>query len=569
MKTTNSIKYILILFFSGVLLTSCFKDLNTLPLDSKVLTGEQVYSTADGYRGVLAKCYASLILTGEKGGDGGNGDVPGIDEGYSGFIRCLFYLQVNASDEIIVNSGSSRGTRATLFMNWDPSTEIDGYPYYRLYMSIGYCNEFLKECSEEKLKARGLWDDLKADYPFLRAEARLIRAYDYSVLCDVYGSVPFIDESMVLGTVPFQKTRKEIYDYVISEGEALTPALKAPGLNEYGRVDQVAAWFLLARVYLNAESWLGISAYDKAYTYSKKIIDNGSYPLAPDYRYIFLADNNTCKEIIWPLVQDADYAQGSAGTNFFIKALVNGAMNNYYMTGVGTGGWGNAICKTQLVDKFEKADQLFVATDNWGDQKRDKRAQFFTVGTGRTKETWIVGKAFPNNFNNGYACIKWRNVTKDRLELKPGGTTYSSVDFPLFRTADAYLMAAEAILRGGGGTRTEALGYVNEIRDRAYMYGSYAKTGIRSESGRITDAQLNLDFILDERGRELYTELTRRTDLIRFNKFTKNNNWDWKGSDGLAGNYIGKDVSDKYKLFPIPQNEFTVNPNLTQNPDFK
>jgi hypothetical protein len=78
-----------------------------------------------------------------------------------------------------------------------------------------------------------------------------------------------------------------------------------------------------------------------------------------------------------------------------------------------------------------------------------------------------------------------------------------------------------------------------------------------------------LDFILAERGRELHTELIRRTDLIRFNKYTKGYNWDWKGSDGQAGNFMGKDVHDKYKLFPIPQDEFTVNPNLKQNPEYQ
>lgn len=88
-------------------------------------------------------------------------------------------------------------------------------------------------------------------------------------------------------------------------------------------------------------------------------------------------------------------------------------------------------------------------------------------------------------------------------------------------------------------------------------------------SGRISDSRLNLDFLLDERARELHMELVRRTDLIRFGKFTKGYNWDWKGSDnGVAGSYIGKDVDDKYNLFPIPQDEFTTNPNLTQNPDF-
>ena len=197
--------------------------------------------------------------------------------------------------------------------------------------------------------------------------------------------------------------------------------------------------------------------------------------------------------------------------------------------------------------------------------KKDKRAQFFTIG--HTKETWVEGKAFQKTFENGYACIKWRNVTKDRKELVDGGTKYSSVDLPMFRTADAYLMAAEAILRGAAeGTRAEALGYVNEIRDRAYMSGNYGD-GV---SGRITDGQLNLDFILDERAREMNMELVRRTDLIRFGKFTKGYNWDWKGSsDGEVGTYVGKDVNDKYKLYPIPQDEFTTNPYLTQNPDYQ
>lgn len=100
----------------------------------------------------------------------------------------------------------------------------------------------------------------------------------------------------------------------------------------------------------------------------------------------------------------------------------------------------------------------------------------------------------------------------------------------MFRTGEAYLIAAEAILRGAeGGTRAEALGYVNEIRERAYMSGKYAQPGIRSDvSGDITDSELTLDFILAERQRELASELVRRTDLIRFGKFTKGHNWDWK-----------------------------------------
>lgn len=562
---TKYFKLASICLVSLFLLSSCLGDLDTLPLDDNELVGEKVYSTPEGYIGVLAKCYASLIQTGQKGGDGGNGDVPGIDEGYSGYTRALFYLQEACTDEIVFHSGGSHGSLSLLYMNWNPSTKIICYSYYRLYMAINYCNEFLRESTEGKLKDRGVYDALQAEMPYYRAEARFIRAYCYSMICDLYGSGPFIDETMDVGTIPHQKIRQEIYDYVISETEELTTLLKEPKRNEYGRVDRVSAWFLLARVYLNAETWVGKNEYTNAYKYAKKVITEGNYPLASDYRHIFLADNNTCSEIIWPLVQDADYAQSSAGTNFLIKALMNGPMDSYVKTGVGSRGWGNARVKVALVDKFDEADQTFYENDPWGDNKKDKRAQFFTIG--HTKETWVEGKAFQKTFENGYACIKWRNVTKDRKELVDGGTKYSSVDLPMFRTADAYLMAAEAILRGAAeGTRAEALGYVNEIRDRAYMSGNYGD-GV---SGRITDGQLNLDFILDERAREMNMELVRRTDLIRFGKFTKGYNWDWKGSsDGEVGTYVGKDVNDKYKLYPIPQDEFTTNPYLTQNPDYQ
>lgn len=559
---TNILKYILFLAALPIFLTSCLGDLDTVPRDKNELVGPEVYSTAAGYKGVLAKCYGSLILTGQQGGDGGNRDEIGVDEGYSGFTRALFYLQVASTDEIVLHAGSGHGTMSMLYLDWDPSNKVMSYPYYRLYMSISYCNEFLRECTEDKLSSRGLYEEMKNEYEYYRAEVRFIRAYCYSMICDLYGSAPFIDENVKFGTAPSQASRKEIFDFIVDELEEVALTLKEPKTNQYGRIDKAAAWFLLSRVYLNAEVWAGENQHEKAYKYAKKVIEEGNYPLASDYRHIFLADNNTCSEIIWPLVQDADNAQSSAGTNFMIKALVNGPMNNYYETGVGTKGWGNARVKTQLVDKFNLEDQTFDTNDTWGDNKKDKRAQFFTIG--HTKETWVAGKGFQKDFANGYACIKWRNVKKDRTELIPGGTTYSSVDFPLFRTADAYLMAAEAILRGASGTKAEALEYVNEVRDRAYMSGKYGSDA----SGRIEMAELTLDFILDERARELYTELIRRTDLIRFDKYTKNYNWDWKGSDGSVDNYIGKDVSDKFNLFPIPQDEFTVNPNLVQNPDY-
>ncbi len=124
----------------------------------------------------------------------------------------------------------------------------------------------------------------------------------------------------------------------------------------------------------------------------------------------------------------------------------------------------------------------------------------------------------------------------------------------MFRLADAYLIYAEAVLRGGGGSREQALAYVNALRQRAYG----------DASGNITDAELTLDFILDERGRELLWEAHRRTDLVRFGRFTGGTYlWAWKG--GSAG---GTSTEDFRNLYPLPASELTANPNLVQNPGY-
>lgn len=563
MKTMK--KYIL-MFMIGCLglMTSCIGDLDTMPLDDNNLVSEKVYSSKEGYMGVLAKCYASLILTGQQGGDGGDGDLEGANEGYSGYTRLLFYLQEQCTDNFLMPS-SSNGLRNCLNLNWDATTSVVTWTYQRLYMSIAYCNEFLRECTPEKMQERGVWNDMSADYLNYRAEARFIRAYCYSMLCDLYGNVPIIDESVGVKDVPVQKTRKEVFEYaerelksILGENGSTDELLKKSRQNEYGRVDEVAAWFLLARLYLNAEVYAGEARYADCLTYADKIIQGGDYPLASDYRHIFLADNETCSEIIWPLVQDGDHAQSSAGTNFYVKAFVNGPMDELYQTGVGSRGWGNVRSKTTLVDAFDPADVAFDTNDTWGNGKNDKRAQFMTAltaedGTPQTKETWDANLAMTSTFTCGYGYIKWRNVNKND---DPADEAYTSIDWPMFRTADAYLMAAEAILREGGD-RNKALGYVNEVRMRAYMSDDYGSNAV---SGKIADGDLTLDFILDERQRELASECVRRTDLIRYGKFTKGYNWDWKNGERLGG-----DVDDKYNLFPIPESELTNNPTLEQN----
>lgn len=156
---------------------------------------------------------------------------------------------------------------------------------------------------------------------------------------------------------------------------------------------------------------------------------------------------------------------------------------------------------------------------------------------------------------DGYSSTKYRNKTRSggpAADADPAGN-WVDIDFPVFRLAEIYLIYAESVLRGGsGGDAGTALSLINLLRTRAYDGNT---------SGNITSGQLTLDFILDERGRELYYEAHRRTDLIRYNKFTTDGYlWAWKG--GIAA---GRAVESKYNIFPLPSNDLSSNPNLVQN----
>ncbi|WP_440998747.1 RagB/SusD family nutrient uptake outer membrane protein [Fodinibius sp. SL11] len=175
----------------------------------------------------------------------------------------------------------------------------------------------------------------------------------------------------------------------------------------------------------------------------------------------------------------------------------------------------------------------------------NNRNTLFTDG--QEKEIPILAE-----FTNGYGLTKWKNLNQNGQS--GSDQVFVDIDFPMFRLADVYLMYAEATMRGNSGDMNKAVGLINDLRERAYG----------SDEANISTSNLNLQFILDERGRELYWEAHRRTDLRRFGQFTGSDYiWAWKGEDPA-----GRSTDSKFNLFPIPASDINSNLNLEQNPGY-
>jgi len=521
-----------------VAVQSCTKKLDLLPTND--VTSETVYATAGGYKQVLAKVYGSFALTGNQG-PAGNGDVQGIDEGFSDFYRLFWKAQELSTDEAVISWGDV-GIQDFHNMNWTSNNSFLTGLYYRSMYQITLCNEFIRQAADDKLSARGITGADADNIRQYAREARFLRAFQYWVLMDLYGNPPFATENTAIGGAPPpQAKRTEVFNYIESELKAIEPNMPAPRTNEYGRADVAAVWALLARMYLNAQVYTqdpvtlqpGAPRFTDAITYAKKVIDAG-YSLVPNYTWLMRADNHqNTNEFIFTINYDGLKTQGYGGTTFLTHACVGGSMPASSF-GI-AGGWSGTRTTRNLPNLFP--DLTGAA---------DKRSQFYTAGQN-------IEIADITSFTDGLAVTKYRNTKRDG---SPGSSQdFSDVDMPLFRLAEMYLIYAEAVLRGGtGGDPATALTYINNLRTRAYG----------NTSGNISSGQLTIDFILDERARELYWEGFRRTDLIRYNKFTEGTYlWPWKG-----GVNSGTGVQPFRKLYPIPSRDINSNTNLVQNPGY-
>jgi hypothetical protein len=532
----------------SLMITSCVKDLDTRPLNKSILVSTNIFTDSVKCKEALAKLYAGFTISGQQG-PSGDADISGIDEGFSEYLREYWYHQVLPTDEAVI-AWNDNTVKNFHWQVWTATDQFVFCMYSRIFLVITYCNDFITNANINMNKVTG---KSQSDLKRYKAEARFLRALAYYHALDLFGNVPFVTEADGVGSFnPKQIHRADLFNYIEKELIDMQADLADARTNEYARADKAAAWTLLAKLYLNAEVYINKPKYTECITYCNKIIGAG-YSLHTNlsaggkytpYDEMFLADNNkTCNdEVIFSFTFDGTHSRTFGGMEFLIHGEVGGKMNiaDYGIEG----GWAGMRVTKAFVQKFPYTinatnDTLFSP---------DKRAMFFI--NGQTIDITDI-----TQFTNGYAVTKFKNLTSSGG--KPSNIQVGSVDtdWPFFRLADVYLIYAEAVLRNGtGGDASTALGYVNKIIERAYG----------NNSADINSSQLTLDFILDERARELYWEGDRRTDLIRYGRFSNSTYlWQWKGkvADGVS-------TDDHLNLYPLPVSDINANPNLKQNPGY-
>lgn len=510
------------IIFAACGLMACTGDLDQQPKTDSQTTAPVVYGSEQGYKMALAKLYASFVIGGQE--QGGEDEDLSSNNGQD-FMRGYFNLQECPTDEVASTWLTGDHVDGLTYMTWDANDPWVADTYYRAYYTIALCNEFLSHATAGAVAGN-------SNLTAFRAEARFLRSLAYYYVLDLFGQGPFVDESMGVGAyIPEAYTNQQLFEYIESElKEISADGLMAADAVEYGRASQAAAWALLARLYLNAEVYGAGNHYTDCITYCEKII-NAGFTLEEDYSKLFNADNHKrTNEIIFPFVVDAVNTVSWGATTYLVCGQCgNSSSQDPAKYGL-TNGWGMFRVRGELPALFA------------GNETGDKRYMFYTDG----QVQWL-NKAVDDQ-SQGYFGEKFSNLNDEGEAASATEAVGANIDFPVFRLADVYLMLAESVLRGGSGASHKPLDLVNQLRERAFG----------NTDGNINESQLTLQFILDERARELYWECCRRTDLIRYGQFTGGTYiWQWKG--GIAD---GRSTDSKYNVYPIPTAELSANPNL-------
>lgn len=530
---------------AAAMLTACVGDLNTIPLNPTDVTSETAYGADEaGYVQGLAKIYFQLTSNNTQ-------DLQVGDGGASEFIRAFWSTQEVTADAAKCAWNSDAWVMDLNVNTWKGDVLNDAVyaVYVRTLQGITYVNEYLRQTSNANLDLRGCSAEVKAKVQQFRAEARFLRAYFYWAAMDTFGQVPFSTEETQFGGGynPPQQPREYIFDYVVSELEALAVDDNMPAAqSNYPRVDKGSCLGLLARVYLNAEVYTGTAKWAEAKATCEKIYALG-YALAPTHAEVFRGDNgenpDAMKEILFAASYDAESNQSYGGTTYLTLSTLAANDGSTNLTGI-NGGWAGNRVPFGYVQKFFTDVKNPDYTEGTYDFTDKRSGYFYIKGRSESMEDNLY------TFLNGWSCIKFNNTPHDvdPIDYASTATTksFSDIDWPLIRLGEIHLIYAEACMHAGG----DASAQLKALADRAGVAAPKA-------------SDVNNDWLMAERARELMWEGHRRTDLIRYNKWISGYNWTYKGD-----NFLGQDLPSHFNLYPIPSTELATNLELQQNPGY-
>ncbi|MBQ9231670.1 MAG: RagB/SusD family nutrient uptake outer membrane protein [Prevotella sp.] len=512
---------------SAMSFTACTGDLDVTPIDPNLDTPENVLTSTETYNQLLAKCYSALSVS-SPDGDSGDPDIKSIDGGFGQYLRALVNLQELPTDEVVMN-WNDQTIKDLHGLCWSTNDVFVTAAYARMFYQISLCNEVIR-----RIDAAGNAND--ATMQQYRAEACALRGLSYYHVIDLFGNVPFVDETSVVGGAnPERIARADLFDWMVTDLESAAEVL--PANPEKYRAGKGLAYMLLAKLYLNAKVYTGTAQYDKCAEYCKKVIDLGyTLEAASDYYKMFCADNDQMlgvgHELIFSVYQDHLNTKAYGGTTYIINAACGGQADYAADFGLGGSGWAGFRLTPEFVNKF---------SDN------DQRAVFYEVKAGGGKAILDLGEFE----QGGYSFLKFTNLKADGTILEDANS-FTDTDFPVFRLGDVYLMLAECQVVGGVSVNVnghDGLWYLNQIRNRA---------GLNSL------ASATANDIIDERARELAWECHRRSDLVRFNLLTSDTYiWAYKGMNSNIGTAHAVDAH--FNLYPIPSSDIMSNSNLEQN----
>lgn len=421
--------------------------------------------------------------------------------------------------------------------HWQTWTPSEGYVsrwWTVIYNGITTCNILIAQFE--------ILDDQEVAAIAI-SELRGLRALYYYWLVDLFGNVPIVDEFPIpAGFKPATQSRQEVYDFVESELLDVMPMLsKQTGLAYFGRVNYYTAQMILAKLYLNAEVYTGTSQWQKALNACDSVM-SGNFSLTGDFFANYTEDATNSPEYIFGLHFDQVEAPAF---EIHLFSLHYSLAERF---GFEDACWNGISAQEAFFNSFEEEDirrngllSGFQFFDD-GTPVEDPSYEKFDP-TDPTKPidpdgvqlnlTPEINMLQPN-------CLRQAGVRVAKFPFIEGSDRYTSNDFPIFRYADLLMMKAEVLMRSGGNMG-DALNLVNEVRSRA---------------GATPFAELTYENLLAERGRELFAEGHRRSDMIRFGVY-------------LEPRWEKPDVSPDYvTIWPVPESQILANENLVQNPGY-